>query len=543
MAALDYFADPQNVGILGLAQGILQSAGPQPFPHSFGQALGAGFGGMQSAQHAALINQLANQQQLGLAFANRRAQIQADLLQRAISGQPMLGSPSGYEGALSAQPPAQSPPGVSPSTLQNAFPRMPAQEAGALSAANTTTPAPGPGSGPPAYFNPEQMFQEGRLMNFAGLPGGDALMSGALGHDIRLRPPTALKPGGSLVSATGQNIYTAPNIPVGMQMTGGTAQNIPGYIPALSGQEQTRAGANAMFAVHPVQTASGASIPTFGANLPGFPGAAGVQPPPSMTPAPAPQPRPFAPPAQAKPDPADPWASMPRLEIPQGLGQSTYQKGRMEDAAKLGGELTTKASDAAGIANERLVYNTQALDLVNSATTGKGALSVANVKNFLHSRLNVPLEMMDKVVAGDANATTALNKDLINAATQKAKQAYGSRITQSEVMLQIKQASPNVDQLTGTIRYLLQTDSAMSTYQIQKAQNLGTYLKQGGDPYQFEGWHSQAFPMSAAVSNIHLPGPQANAMETQAKSAWGAFEPTKYEYRLNEAGQLQRRAK
>lgn len=502
MAALDYFTDPSSAGILGLASGLLQSGGPQPFPHSFGQGLAAGFGSMQQAQHAALLNKLSAEQIRALQIANMLSQGKAEFFAGG-PGQPgSVPLPSG-----SPQASVPTPPGISPSSLQGAFPALSGQEAGALSAANTQTAPPAqPQSAPGGFPNVPGLTPELSRAAALGWLAPEYVSAVA-------RAPIALRPGGSLVSQTGQNIYTAPNIPAGMQMTGGAAQNIPGFISSQGEQERLKAGTTAGYQVHPMPYASGATVPTFGANIPGFPGTPGMQPP-QMVPAPVQAPRPFASPGA---QPADPWSTMPKLETPTGLGQTTYQKGRAEGAASLAGELSKKTADAAGIANERLVYNTQAMDLVNTATTGKGALSIANVKNFLNSRMGIPLETLDKVSAGDANATTALNKDLINAATQKAKQAYGSRITQSEVMLQIKQASPNVDQLTGTIKYLLQTDSAMSQYQIQKAQDLGRYLKQGGDPYEFEGWHSKTFPMSAAVAGIHLNSGSASNIDALLK--------------------------
>lgn len=50
--------DPKTLGLLGLAQGLLQASGPSRTPVSFGQALGGGLQGMQQAREEALKNQL-----------------------------------------------------------------------------------------------------------------------------------------------------------------------------------------------------------------------------------------------------------------------------------------------------------------------------------------------------------------------------------------------------------------------------------------------------------------------------------------------------
>ena len=81
-------------------------------------------------------------------------------------------------------------------------------------------------------------------------------------------------------------------------------------------------------------------------------------------------------------------------------------------------------------------------------------------------------------------------------------------------MLQIKQASPNVDMTKATIKDLLDTDSKMSQYQVNQSTALGKYLGQGGDPYQFEGWYAKNFPLSP-----HTIKPQGNAVKDAVQSS------------------------
>lgn len=54
--------DPKTLGLLGLAQGLLQSSGPSRTPVSFGQALGGGLQGMQQARDEAIKNQYTQSQ-------------------------------------------------------------------------------------------------------------------------------------------------------------------------------------------------------------------------------------------------------------------------------------------------------------------------------------------------------------------------------------------------------------------------------------------------------------------------------------------------
>lgn len=58
MGLFDSFLDPQQAGLFGVAQGLLQAGGPQRVPMGFGGALGQGLqGGLQAAQAAQTFKQ------------------------------------------------------------------------------------------------------------------------------------------------------------------------------------------------------------------------------------------------------------------------------------------------------------------------------------------------------------------------------------------------------------------------------------------------------------------------------------------------------
>lgn len=50
MALLDFYSNPQTMGLLGMAGGLLQASGPSPYPRGLGSALGTGL--LQGAQMA-----------------------------------------------------------------------------------------------------------------------------------------------------------------------------------------------------------------------------------------------------------------------------------------------------------------------------------------------------------------------------------------------------------------------------------------------------------------------------------------------------------
>jgi hypothetical protein len=322
------------------------------------------------------------------------------------------------------------------------------------------------------------------------------------------RAPQNVRPGGSLAVLGPDGQYQAafysPQLGPGImpQRDGKgnlSASQIPGFVSAATGIKgaETSAVEAAKFPYSEITTASGAKMPAF---------MAGVTPPGSAPSAP-PQTSPRVaslevtqPSQNATSQQSDPWATMPKRATPQGMGQTTFDKTMAEQQGGVATKLVEKYGAVADAANQRIALNNQALALVDKADTGPKAALIGDVKNWLVSRFNVPESSFENT----PSATIALQKDLLNAATQRAKQQFGSRITQSEVMLMLSRGSPNVDMPKAAIKYLIDSDNAMSKYGIQQSADLGRYLQQGGDPMRFEGWHAQAFPAAHVLGDVKL---------------------------------------
>jgi hypothetical protein len=335
---------------------------------------------------------------------------------------------------------------------------------------------------------------------------------------------------------------SVPGVGINVGPNGASAYPVPGAAPAMAGVAGQVSGAQAAAKVpyENVTTAGGASMPAYMA--PGF------QPPPApgQTPAgalsspaaPSPQAAPAAPPQAAsqwqqvgapgtpaeqaataeamkaterglpysrivdQPGAGDPWQSMPRRAQPQGVGQTTFDKATSEHQAATANELATKHGALADAANQRLALNNQALSLVDKADTGPLAAQTGVVKNWLVSNLGIP----ESAFTNTPSATYALQKDLLNAATQKAKSQFGARMTQQEVLLMLSKGAPNVDMPKAAIKYLIGSDNAVAQYQIKQANDLGRYMQQGGDPQRFESWYSQAFPLAGTLGGVHMGG-------------------------------------
>ncbi|MEX3667995.1 hypothetical protein AB3X82_07305 [Paraburkholderia phenoliruptrix] len=153
------YTNPQTAGMLGMAQGLLAAAGPSRIPVSMGQALGSGFQGMQQGMQSAVQNQ--------------RQMMQLQAMQGLMGGgqsqQPQQSAPS-YS---SLYGPSSSAPGS-----------MPASGMGGSPDGSSASGAPSPAS---IYGKtPQQLFQQGMLMNMARIQGGGDLMRIAVEHDPTL---------------------------------------------------------------------------------------------------------------------------------------------------------------------------------------------------------------------------------------------------------------------------------------------------------------------------------------------------------------------
>jgi hypothetical protein len=161
MGLMGMYANPQTAALLGMSQGLLSAAGPSRIPVSMGQAMGAGLQGMQ--QNAG--NALQMQQQM--------------LRMQAMQGLMGGGQPSGQTQQSSAP---------SYSSLFGPNSNQPASMApsGVGGSQDGSSAAGAPAEGSIYGKSPQQLFQQGMLMNMAGIQGGGDLMRVAVEHDPTL---------------------------------------------------------------------------------------------------------------------------------------------------------------------------------------------------------------------------------------------------------------------------------------------------------------------------------------------------------------------
>lgn len=178
------YANPQTAGLLGLGQGLLAASGPSRLPVSMGQAMGSGVQGLQQGYSGALN---AQRQMLQLA---------------AMQG--LAGISNGSQAPQSAAPsysslygPASSAPASMPA----------ASDVGGSTAGSSASGAP---SGSIYGKTPQQLFQQGMLMNMAGIQGGGDLMRVAVEHDPTLARmmPTDIQKNAAAAYGYGTPEYT-----------------------------------------------------------------------------------------------------------------------------------------------------------------------------------------------------------------------------------------------------------------------------------------------------------------------------------------------
>jgi hypothetical protein len=195
---MNLFANPQTAGLLGAAGGLLSMSGPSRLPVSNGQVLGAGLQGAAQGYTGALNTQ-------------------RQLLQMgALQGLMGMSTPQQQTQTPTQQAPAQ-PSSVSSmfgpnSTAPASMPSM--SGVGGTNDGSTASGAPASQApaAPSIYGKtPQQLFQQGMLMNMAGIPGGGDLMRVAVEHDPALaaQMPTDITKMGVQGGYTPQQIQAA----------------------------------------------------------------------------------------------------------------------------------------------------------------------------------------------------------------------------------------------------------------------------------------------------------------------------------------------
>jgi hypothetical protein len=205
---------------------------------------------------------------------------------------------------------------------------------------------------------------------------------------------------------------------------------------------------------------------------------------------------------------ADPDYKLNTQPVRVGVSATPGAIAEQQAVTKAKTDLLEEQSDNAKAAGQALRYYTLAQKIINSgnAITGWKANDIANVRNAL-SQFGINPNLF-----GDPSKTAELVKALTNAGLQNLKTTYGSRVTQSEVFLNLQHANPNADMPLPALRQLINDQVDNLHYDVQSAFRANRYVATGNDPRKFETWNQQYFPREKVA--VDRGGLSAKVMPT-----------------------------
>ncbi|RKP56356.1 hypothetical protein [Pararobbsia silviterrae] len=215
------YTDPNKAALMGFFQGLMQASGPSRIPVNLGQAFN---GGMQGAT-----------QGLGNAMQMQRQAMQMRAMQGLMGG-----------GAQQPQQSAQQQPtGDGSGGLFGASAGMGMPGSPNASSAPPAQPQAQPQSATPLIMGrtPQQLWNQGMLMNMSGFQGGSELMSEALKYDPTLAyalPTDAMK---NVAAAYGQGTPQAQSALSGIVQKDATTALRPGSPFLMNGKIFSTPGA------------------------------------------------------------------------------------------------------------------------------------------------------------------------------------------------------------------------------------------------------------------------------------------------------------
>lgn len=504
-----------NSGLMGAdpsSQVGMQLLANSSTPGKFGSILGKSMLGAQQQQQQNATQQM---QLLGQGQDLRMKALQQQMFMQAYPQ--WIQTLSGQGGGQQGQQGPQAPPGAPPQ-MGGAPPQAPGMSGPGPQA------APAQGAQPPASQDPFQMLQQGMLGAAMGMPGAQQMIDVAkarLQYDPQLQTKIeaakdkvsvdqeqisqALKGGNTalawgltqklqqdmgLVHVASMSGTRTTFTPGGVQtinpnegMTtldrgnGDVTQGlIPGASAALAAKSGAEAQGRATGEVVEVKNPDGSVSYVPRSTMTG--GAPPVSAPPVSKPTP-----------QRAPQTTDPTLSKALSDTDYRLPVMRPNQSASPAIIESRNKLMQDSSDATTAAGQSLQY----LKAAQAIMTGKGAPTVA-----------LPGEIRAQIgsVFGTVNATNyqEVAKYLGNAALSNAKQTYGSRMTQSEVGLQLNELSPSVKMTPDAIKNLLGTNIRNAQYTIDTANRARTYVKNGNDPMQFGQWNQQYWPRDSVNS-------------------------------------------
>lgn len=184
--------------------------------------------------------------------------------------------------------------------------------------------------------------------------------------------------------------------------------------------------------------------------------------------------------------------NLPSFSGTANRAPNAIEKGRQDAIAKAYGELQDETEETAQNASTQLTYLQAAQKILSDPNfSNLGSLGLSGTAMAQISRL---------WNGGSATGRQEAAKYLSNAALQYARQLYGSRMTQTEVKMQLEDMNPNAAQTPQALQDLLGEQLRIAQYYNKGAQLVPKYLGASKDPTNYYKWYTKYYPMSDIVN-------------------------------------------
>jgi len=194
-----------------------------------------------------------------------------------------------------------------------------------------------------------------------------------------------------------------------------------------------------------------------------------------------------------------------------GIGQSTQDKALSEKRAGTVAEMEQDINDKAASAQAKLANNKKLLELLPTVNTGPMSEQLAKAKNFLHQV---------GWTGADPSNFQELQKIMQQSALESAKQVYGNRITNADLMT-LPMWTPSATMTENALKVIVGMDNLQQERNLQRQTVYNEYRNQGGDLNQFPSYFNRNYGNQgvAATSSVE---PGAKPVITPSPSASSA---------------------
>lgn len=173
-----------------------------------------------------------------------------------------------------------------------------------------------------------------------------------------------------------------------------------------------------------------------------------------------------------------------------GVSQTPFNQALDKDEAGRVSKMTEDIYDKGTHAIDKIAQNNKLIELLPQVTTGPLNKQITMIKNLANS---VGVDI------GDPAPNQEFEKYAIQGALATAKQIYGARITNQDVMTQIA-SNPGATMAEKAAYQMLKYDNEIQQRHLQKMTALAEYRRGGGDPREFQVYFAQKYPFQGITA-------------------------------------------